>query len=130
MTDAPVPDFSVHYDLIALPGLPVEGDGSYAINRLCVADDGKMVASAMVVLAGLTDAQAERLARSIASALGLGDVLAALDNRDRWRDLAAALNRHRDHEGVEVEVHDARRAPDPLPGGWDDVRDYLPEEYR
>lgn len=133
MTDAPVPDFTVRY-VAGLAAPEPDGEAQYSVIRLCEAADGSRVARPTVVLDGLTAAQAEHLWMQLGRALGkretFPDVLAQIDGDAHWKALRAALDRHREHEGVEVEVHDARRAPDPEPGGWMDVREFLPEAYR
>lgn len=135
MTDAPVPPFTVRYVAGLAAHSTPDGAPEYSVIRLCEADaGGAQIARPTVVLDGLTEAQAEHLWMQLGRALGktetFPDVLAQIDGAAHWKALRAALDRHREHEGVEVEVHDARRAPDPEPGGWMDVREFLPGAYR
>jgi hypothetical protein len=84
--------------------------------------EGKVTAAGVVPIPAMTDAQARHLLYSLAQTLGIDSFL-TLNHGQRWSDLRGALNAHREHEGVEVEV----RTKD---GSWADVRDYLPEQYR
>lgn len=127
MTDAPVPEFTVRYEPTIAAGFT---DAPYGVARQCIGPDGEFIASTVAVLDGLTREQVTYLVYSLARAADLNGLVSIIESDQRWRDLRDALNRHRDHEGVEVEVHDARRAPDPVMGGWTDVRTFLPEAYR
>lgn len=84
--------------------------------------EGKVTAAGTLPIQPMSDNQGRALLMSLAQALGI-DSFVTLNHGQRWSDLRGALNAHREHEGVEVEV----RTKD---GSWADVRDYLPEQYR
>ncbi|QHB37051.1 hypothetical protein QDA00_gp52 [Microbacterium phage Matzah] len=109
------------YEAVILPGMNPAG-GMYGIHARFEAE-GRVVAVGATTLPPLTEKQARHLMMSLAQVLGV-NTFEAINTDEKWRRLRDALNAHREHEGVEPEVHDARG------GGWADVRDYLPEQYR
>ncbi|QDH91640.1 hypothetical protein QDA01_gp49 [Microbacterium phage Cinna] len=107
------------YEAVILPGMNPAG-GVYGIHARFEAE-GRVVAVGATPLPPLTEKQARELLMSLARVLGI-DSFVTLNHGQRWSDLRRALNTHHEREGVEVEVNG--------PSGWDDVRDYLPEQYR